>query len=202
LNQLNCHSFFFSHHLAETPFGLDVTDKVVKHETRCKIHLGDNGRQPNNNRKKKKTPDTSQYIRCSPTKKKKKEREHLFCRSEPILSQEGVPSVVSFSLQGADLFLQLHNELVRSIHGGHQVGPLPFPTVQTVDFGGTPTKLGFDFFTEPAITPLVFGHVDEPHSACFAGAVLIVASVSKAGPAPVPTRKSLLVVKAHAYQID
>lgn len=59
----------------------------------------------------------------------------------------------------------------------------------------------FDFFTETTVGLLILGHVYESHTACLAGAVFIVASVSKAGPAPVSTRKSLLVVEAHAYQI-
>jgi hypothetical protein len=29
---------WFSHHLAEARLGLDVTDKMMKHETRCKLH--------------------------------------------------------------------------------------------------------------------------------------------------------------------
>lgn len=59
----------------------------------------------------------------------------------------------------------------------------------------------FNFLAETAVALLILGHVDESHTACLAGTIFIVASVSKAGPAPVSTRKSLLVVKAHAYQI-
>lgn len=88
---------------------------------------------------------------------------------------------------------------MRPINGSHKCGTLSLPPVQTVDFGTTPAIFGLDFFAETTIGLLILSDVDESHTACLAGAIFIVASVGKAGPAPVSTRKSLLVVKAHAY---
>lgn len=90
---------------------------------------------------------------------------------------------------------------MRPIHRGYQGGTLSFPPVQTFDLGASPAIFGLNFLAEPTVALLVFGHVDKSHTACFASAVLIVASVSKAGPAPVSAGKSLLIVEAHAYQI-
>jgi hypothetical protein len=90
---------------------------------------------------------------------------------------------------------------VRPIHRGYQGGTLSFPPVQTFDFGASPAIFGLNLLAQSAIALLVLSHVDKSHTACFASAVLIVASVSKAGPAPVSAGKSFLIVKAHAYQI-
>lgn len=114
------------------------------------------------------------------------------------LSQECVPAILAFPLQCEDLFVEVHYELLGSVHRGHQSGTLASPPLKTFDLGASPPILGFDLLTEAAVTAFVFGDIDEPHPACFAGAVLVIAAVGKTSPAPVSTGETLLVVKAHA----
>lgn len=105
-------------------------------------------------------------------------------------------------MQCEDLFIEVHDELLGSVHRGHQSGPLASPPLETVDLGASPPILGFDLLTEAAIAAFVFGDIDEPHPACFAGAVLVIASVGKTGPAPVSTGETFLVVKAHVCHAE
>jgi hypothetical protein len=119
----------------------------------------------------------------------------------PFLSCESAPPILALLLQGADLGIQIFDKLQRSIHGGHQRGPLAFPPFQPVKLGATPAIFGLDLLTEPTFVAVILGHIHEPHAACFARAVFVVAPVSKARPAPVSTGVSFLVVKTHTYQI-
>lgn len=118
-----------------------------------------------------------------------------------LLSQERVPPVFSLSLQHEDLFVKIHDELPRAIHRRHKCGTLALPPLETLDLGASPSVLGLNFFAEAALAALVLRHIDEFHAACLAGAVLVIAPVGEAGPTPVSTGESLLIVKAHAYQM-
>lgn len=64
-----------------------------------------------------------------------------------------------------------------------------------------PAVFRFDFLAEPALLRLKLCFVYEFYTACFTGAVLIVALVGKIGPIPVATRESFLVVKAHSLRM-
>lgn len=79
-NQLYSSSIFsrvmwFSHHLAETRLGLDVTNKMMKHETRCKLHPRKwlQAKEPT---WKLETKFTKQMNtgRCTPVQKKRKRK--------------------------------------------------------------------------------------------------------------------------------
>lgn len=120
---------------------------------------------------------------------------------DTVLFHKGVPSGLTLPLQDENLLVQVHNQFVGPIHRGHQIGTLPFPPFEAVDLGASPAKFSLDLLAETAFAAVVLGHVDEFHTACFAGAVLVIASVSKVGPAPVSTGESLLVVKTHAYRM-
>lgn len=87
------------------------------------------------------------------------------------------------------------------VNRGHQIGTFPFPPFQAINLGASTPELGFDLLTEAALAVVVLSHVDELHAACFAGAVLVIAPVGEAGPAPVSTGETLLVVKTHAYRM-
>lgn len=118
-----------------------------------------------------------------------------------LLSQKGVPPILSLSLQHEDLFVKFHDELPGPIHRRHKCGTLALPPLETFDLGASPSVLGLNFFAEAALATLIFGHIDEFHAACLTGAVLVIAPVGEAGPAPVSTGESLLIVKAHAYLV-
>lgn len=120
---------------------------------------------------------------------------------DTVLSHKGIPSGLTLPLQDENLLVQFHYELVGPIHRGNQSGTLLFPPFETVDFGASPPEFGLDLLAETAFAAIALGYIHEFHSACFAGTVLVVASVGEVGPAPVSTGESLLVVKAHAYRI-
>jgi hypothetical protein len=90
---------------------------------------------------------------------------------------------------------------VGPIDGGHQSGTFPLPPLQAINLGASAPEFGFYLLAEAALVVVVLSHIDKLHSACFAGAVLVIAPVGEAGPAPVSTGETLLVVKAHAYQM-
>lgn len=104
-------------------------------------------------------------------------------------------------MQNANFFVQLHDELVGPVDGGHQSGTFPFPPFQAINLGASTPELGFNLLAEAALAVLILGHIDELHTARFARAVLVIAPVGEAGPAPVSTGKTLLVVKTHAYRM-
>lgn len=130
-----------------------------------------------------------------------KKKTPILTNDDTVLSHKSVPSGLTLPLQDEYLLVQVHYELVGPIHRGHQSGTLPFPPFEAVDLGASPAKFSLNLLAETAFAAVVLGHVDEFHTACFAGAVLVIASVSKVGPAPVSTGESLLVVKAHAYRM-
>lgn len=71
------------------------------------------------------------------------------------------------------------------------------PTFEPVEFGVSPPVLNFYAFAEAALAGLVLGHVDEFDSACFTSAMLVIALMGEASPAPVPTGESFLVIETH-----
>lgn len=123
-----------------------------------------------------------------------------FADTSHILSRKGRASILTLPLQDVNFLVQVHYEFLGSVHGSNKSGPLTFPPFQAVDLGASPPELGLNLFTEAALAVLVFGHVHEFHTTSLACAILVIAPMGEVGPAPVPTRKSLLVVKAHAYQ--
>jgi hypothetical protein len=86
---------------------------------------------------------------------------------------------------------------VGPIDGGHQSGTFPLPPLQAINLGASAPEFGFYLLAEAALVVVVLSHIDKLHSACFAGAVLVIAPVGEAGPAPVSTGETLLVVKTH-----
>jgi hypothetical protein len=118
-----------------------------------------------------------------------------------VLSQQCSTSILAFPLQSTNLLVQLHDELVGPVNGGHQSGPLPLPSFQAINLGASTSEFGFNLLAEATLVVVVLSHINELHSACFAGAILVIAPMGEAGPAPVSTGETLLVVKTHAYQM-
>lgn len=118
-----------------------------------------------------------------------------------VLSKQRSTSILAFPLQSTNLLVQLHDELVGPVDGGHQSGTFPLPPFQAVNLGASTPEFGFNLLAEAALVVVVLSHINELHPARFAGAVLVIAPVGEAGPAPVSTGETLLVVKTHAYQM-
>ena len=100
----------------------------------------------------------------------------------------------NFSIEGLDGILWFFDRRHKSIS-------FAFPSVHSFELGASPAVFGFDLLAEAALHCRIFGQIYEFHAARLASPIFIIALVCKTGPTPVPTRKSLLVVKAHAYHI-
>lgn len=143
------------------------------------------------------------------TEREDKSIQPLFAQGNPpsfadpsyILSCKGGASILALPLQDVNFLVQVHDEFLGPVHRGNKSGPLTFPPFEAVDLGASPPELGLNLLAEAALAGLVFGHVHEFHATRLACAILVIAPMGEASPAPVSTRKSLLVVKAHTYQL-
>lgn len=124
------------------------------------------------------------------------------CKVELGAASQCFASVVAFFLQLHNLSIERPYGVMRFFDRSHQIAPFALPSLHSIELSASPTKFGFDFLAKAALCCCVFCQVDEFHPACFAGTVFIVALMGEVGPSPVPTRKSPLVVKTHAYQIS